>query len=132
MQWQLDRQCGIAICDICQITLAPNGTPFGSDVHACPTPRYCKGLSSTDIDCHQKGRRGSTPQPPDRQPREVAGSGSETPSDSQSSASTAPENAPAPSENQMMTDDDLLLQFIESWPTLSAARKKMIAALIRP
>jgi hypothetical protein len=31
------------------------------------TPRQGKGLSATDTDCHQRGRRGSNPQPPDRQ-----------------------------------------------------------------
>jgi integrase len=31
------------------------------------TPCMGKGLSSSDSDCHQRGRRGSNPQPPDRQ-----------------------------------------------------------------
>jgi hypothetical protein len=31
------------------------------------TPCKCRGLSSTDTDCHQRERRGSNPQPPDRQ-----------------------------------------------------------------
>ena len=35
----------------------------GNDTSPCE----CKGLSSTDSDCHQRGRRGSNPQPPDRQ-----------------------------------------------------------------
>ncbi len=31
------------------------------------SPCGCKGLSSTDTECHKRGRRGSNPQPPDRQ-----------------------------------------------------------------
>jgi hypothetical protein len=31
------------------------------------TPCKSKGLASKDIDCHQRARRGSNPQPPDRQ-----------------------------------------------------------------
>jgi hypothetical protein len=30
-----------------------------------------------------------------------------------------------------MTDDDMLLQVIETWPSLPPARKKMIVALIK-
>ena len=31
------------------------------------SPCRCKGLSSTDTECLKRGRRGSNPQPPDRQ-----------------------------------------------------------------
>ena len=31
------------------------------------SPCGCKGLSSIDTECHKRGRRGSNPQPPDRQ-----------------------------------------------------------------
>jgi hypothetical protein len=31
-----------------------------------------------------------------------------------------------------MTDDDILLAVIEGWPTLNAARRKMILKLVQP
>jgi hypothetical protein len=44
--------------------------------------------------------------------------------------SKASKKASAPCEGQQLSDDDVLLEIIEGWASLPAARKKMILAIV--
>jgi hypothetical protein len=103
-----------------------NGQPTENDA----TPCEGRGLSSKDSDCHQRARRDSNPQLPDRQSLGVVGSDSVKPSDSEQPISNASKNATKTDERKEMTSDDMLLQLIEAWATLPVARKKMIVMLL--
>ena len=84
-----------------------------------------------DTGCHQRARWDSNPQPPDRQPSGDVNSDSVNTGDSEKTKSKASKKAPAPREGQETSDDDMLLQVIETWASLSPARKKMILKLVK-
>lgn len=91
------------------------------------TPCNCKGLSSTDIEMHQRARRDSNPQLPDRQSAGVRQNSREK----QPISEHGDSNPTTATERQGMTDDDMLLSLIEAWPDLTTARRRMIVAIVK-
>jgi hypothetical protein len=109
-----------------QIDIHCAGQPSKSNASPC----RCKGLSSTDTECLKRGRRGSNPQPPDRQD---AGAAQNRPQKSASSACNVP-NATTNATTAATSDaesDDRLLKLIQAWTRLTRARQRMIEAIVK-
>jgi hypothetical protein len=89
-----------------------------------------KGLTSSEIDLHQRARRDSNPQLPDRQSQRGARNRRVNIADSETTPEKATKNATTAESGEEMTSDDMLLQVIEAWASLTPARRRMIAAIV--
>src|SRR5205085_3238361 len=78
----------------------------------------------------KRARRGSNPQPPDRQPRRARKQTLKNKANAECRATKATTNATTAREGQSLTDDDMLLLVIEAWASLTPARRRMILTIV--